>query len=73
MLPASLAKKEAIELGCGTTYVSGCLARRDARMVGIDNSEAQLATARRLQRVSGPAKKCGRRASEADRRPHSQQ
>ncbi len=50
MLPADLAGKDAIELGCGTAYVSAWLARRGARVVGIDNSEAQLATARRLQR-----------------------
>ncbi|HEV7811102.1 MAG TPA: class I SAM-dependent methyltransferase, partial [Candidatus Limnocylindrales bacterium] len=41
--------KDVIELGCGTAYVSAWLARRGARPVGIDNSEAQLATARRLQ------------------------
>ena len=40
---------DAIELGCGTAYVSAWLARRGARPVGIDNSEAQLANARRLQ------------------------
>ncbi len=39
---------DAIELGCGTGYVSAWLARRGARIVGIDNSERQLATARRL-------------------------
>ncbi len=50
MLPADLAGKDAIELGCGTAYVSAWLARRGARVVGIDNSEAQLATAERLQR-----------------------
>ena len=49
MLPEDLAGKDAIELGCGTAYVSAWLARRGARVVGIDNSEAQLATARRLQ------------------------
>ncbi len=49
MLPDDLAGKDAIELGCGTAYVSAWLARRGARVVGIDNSEAQLATARRLQ------------------------
>src|ERR1019366_9873877 len=38
-----------IELGCGTAYVSAWLARRGARVVGIDNSESQLATARILQ------------------------
>src|SRR5258705_6693818 len=40
---------DTIELGCGTAYVSGWLAQRGARPVGIDNSERQLATARRLQ------------------------
>ncbi len=49
MLPGDLAGLDAIELGCGTGYVSAWLARRGARPVGIDNSEAQLATARRLQ------------------------
>ena len=53
MLPADLAGKDAIELGCGTAYVSAWLARRGARVVGIDNSEAQLATAARLQRQFG--------------------
>jgi SAM-dependent methyltransferase len=37
-------------LGCGTAYISAWLARRRVRVVGIDNSEAQLETARRLQR-----------------------
>jgi SAM-dependent methyltransferase len=50
VLPEDLAGKDAIELGCGTAYVSAWLARRGARVVGIDNSAAQLATARRLQR-----------------------
>lgn len=49
MFPDDLAGKDAIELGCGTAYVSAWLARRGSRVVGIDNSEAQLATARRLQ------------------------
>jgi SAM-dependent methyltransferase len=40
---------DVIELGCGTAYVSAWLARRGARPVGIDNSAAQLATARRFQ------------------------
>src|SRR5262245_48097798 len=53
VLPEDLAGKDAIELGCGTAYVSAWLARRGARVVGIDNSEAQLATARRLQREHG--------------------
>jgi SAM-dependent methyltransferase len=53
MLPGDLEGKDAIELGCGTAYVSAWLARRGARPVGIDNSEAQLATARRLQQKNG--------------------
>jgi SAM-dependent methyltransferase len=44
---------DTIELGCGTGYLSAWLARRGARPVGIDNSEAQLATARELQREHG--------------------
>lgn len=53
VLPHDVAGKDAIELGCGTAYVSAWLARRGARVVGIDNSAAQLATARRLQRDHG--------------------
>jgi len=53
VLPDGLGGKDAIELGCGTAYVSAWLARRGARVVGIDNSEVQLATARRLQRLHG--------------------
>jgi len=48
-----LAGRDAIELGCGTAYVSAWMARRGARVVAIDNSEAQLATAHRLQREHG--------------------
>jgi SAM-dependent methyltransferase len=53
LLPPDLAAKDVIELGCGTAYVSAWLARRGARVVGVDNSDAQLATARRLQREHG--------------------
>ena len=53
VLPDDLAGRDAIELGCGTAYISAWLARRGARVVGIDNSESQLATARRLQREHG--------------------
>jgi ubiquinone/menaquinone biosynthesis C-methylase UbiE len=53
VLPADLAGRDAIELGCGTAYVSAWLKRRGARVVGIDVSEAQLATARRLQLQHG--------------------
>ena len=41
--------KDVIELGCGTAYVSACLARRGARVTGVDSSEEQLKTARALQ------------------------
>jgi len=49
VLPADLEGRDSIELGCGTGYVSAWLARRGARPVGLDNSAAQLATARQLQ------------------------
>jgi SAM-dependent methyltransferase len=41
------------ELGGGPAYVSAWLARRGARPVGIDNSPAQVATARRMQEAFG--------------------
>ena len=53
LLPDDLAGKDTIELGCGTGYISAWLARRGAKPVGIDNSEAQLTTARRLQNEHG--------------------
>jgi SAM-dependent methyltransferase len=53
MFPEDLAGQDVIELGCGTAYVSSWLARRGAKVVGIDNSQEQLATARRLQRQHG--------------------
>jgi SAM-dependent methyltransferase len=53
LLPAELEGRDAIELGCGTGYVSAWLARRGARPVGIDNSEAQLAGARGFQEEFG--------------------
>jgi SAM-dependent methyltransferase len=53
LLPDELEGLDAIELGCGTGYVSAWLARRGARVVGIDNSPKQLETAARLQREHG--------------------
>jgi ubiquinone/menaquinone biosynthesis C-methylase UbiE len=53
MLPSSVEGLDVVELGCGTGYVSSWLARRGARPVGIDNSPAQLETARRLQQEFG--------------------
>ena len=48
MLPTDMSGMEAIELGCGTAYVSAWMARRGATVTAIDNSDGQLATARRL-------------------------
>ena len=48
MLPEDMTGMTAIELGCGTGYVSAWMARRGASVTAIDNSERQLATARRL-------------------------
>jgi ubiquinone/menaquinone biosynthesis C-methylase UbiE len=42
-----------VELGCGTAYFSAWLAKRGARVVGVDPTHAQLETARRLQRETG--------------------
>ena len=53
MLPPDLSGMDTVELGCGTGYVSAWLARRGARPVGIDNSPAQLETARRFQTEFG--------------------
>ena len=49
VLPPDLNGRDSIELGCGTGYVSAWLARRGSRPTGLDNSAAQLATARALQ------------------------
>jgi SAM-dependent methyltransferase len=49
LLPDDLSDMDAVELGCGTAYVSSWLARRGARVVGLDNSPNQLETARRFQ------------------------
>jgi SAM-dependent methyltransferase len=45
-----VAGSDVVELGCGTAYFSSWLARRGARVVGIDNSSQQLASAKRYQR-----------------------
>jgi SAM-dependent methyltransferase len=52
-LLGDVAGKDALELGCGTAYFSAWLARRGARVVGVDPTPAQLETARRLMRESG--------------------
>jgi len=48
LLPEDMTGMDAIELGCGTGYVSAWMARRGAIVTAIDNSQRQLETARRL-------------------------
>jgi SAM-dependent methyltransferase len=48
LLPESLREQRAIELGCGTGYVSAWMQRRGAEVYAIDNSSEQLSTAERL-------------------------
>ena len=52
LLP-DVAGLDAVELGCGTGYISSWLARRGARVVGLDNSSKQLATAQLFQEEFG--------------------
>ncbi|MGR3466269.1 MAG: class I SAM-dependent methyltransferase [Shimia sp.] len=53
LLREPLEGRDAIELGCGTGYVSAWVARAGARVVGVDQSTAQLATARMLHAQHG--------------------
>jgi SAM-dependent methyltransferase len=46
---------DVLELGCGSAYLSGWLARHGARPVGLDLTRAQLDTAVRCQRRFGSA------------------
>ena len=48
LLPTDMAGMRAIELGCGTGYIAAWMTRRGAKVTAVDNSERQLATARRL-------------------------
>ena len=49
LLPVDMSGLAAIELGCGTAYVSAWMRRRGARVVAIDPTPGQLETARRLR------------------------
>jgi SAM-dependent methyltransferase len=51
LLPADMSELAAIELGCGTAYVSAWMCRRGANVVAIDPTAGQLETARRLRRL----------------------
>jgi SAM-dependent methyltransferase len=53
LLPEDMTGMDAVELGCGTAYVSAWMARRGAKPIGIDNSPKQLETARALQQEFG--------------------
>jgi SAM-dependent methyltransferase len=48
-----VAAKDVLEAGCGTAYFASWFARRGARVVGVDLSERQLATALRFQSEFG--------------------
>lgn len=48
-----VAGRSVVELGCGTAHVSAWLARRGARVVAVDQSAAQLASARAAQAEHG--------------------
>ena len=54
LLAADLTGVRALELGCGTAYVSAWLARRGASVVGLDPTPGQLAIARACQGEFGP-------------------
>ncbi len=55
LLPSDMSGLDAIELGCGTAYVSGWMRKRGAKVTAIDVSPAQLATAQRLADEHGAA------------------
>jgi SAM-dependent methyltransferase len=44
---------DVVELGCGTAYFGAWLAKRGARVVGVDVTPAQLETARRCMEATG--------------------
>src|SRR5439155_524172 len=44
---------DVLDLGCGVAYFSAWLARRRARVVGLDVTPAQRETARRMQAETG--------------------
>ncbi len=53
LLPTDMAGMNAIELGCGTGYVSYWMHRRGAHVTGVDISAEQLSTARGLAAAHG--------------------
>jgi ubiquinone/menaquinone biosynthesis C-methylase UbiE len=55
LLPEDMRGLDAIELGCGTGYVSGWMSRRGAKVTAIDISTEQLVTARQIAAEHGAA------------------
>jgi SAM-dependent methyltransferase len=55
LLPADMTGMRAIELGCGTAYISAWMTRRGAQVTAVDNSARQLQTAARLATAHGIA------------------
>lgn len=53
VLPGELEGVDAVELGCGTAYVSAWLAQRGAQPVGVDPTWGQLRIARQFQHEFG--------------------
>ncbi len=53
LLPEDMGGMAAVELGCGTGYVAGWMARRGGRVTAIDISAEQLATAREIAAEEG--------------------
>lgn len=51
LLPADMSGLAAIELGCGTAYVSAWMCRRGAKVVAVDPTPGQLETAMRLREL----------------------
>lgn len=51
LLPADMSGLAAIELGCGTAYVSAWMCRRGAKVVAIDPTPGQLETAMRMRKL----------------------
>ena len=49
LLPSDMNGMKAIDLGCGTGYVSAWMSQRGAEVTGIDNSPEQLKTAENLK------------------------
>lgn len=52
-LLSDVTRLDAVELGCGTAYVSAWLTHRGARVIALDNSSNQLMMARMFQEEFG--------------------